>query len=501
LLGTIKLPDDPANQGLPYPYGFDIAPDGSFWVAQPNSGNVVHVDPSGHLIASYPVGFNPEWVAFSQVTGHVAVTASFFSGGLFDLDPSNGNVTFHTEPIFIPAGLNFTPSGDLWASDFIGTLTHLDRNYNVLQQFPVNGEPSDTQADANGNVWAALSYSFVTGQGAAFRYDASGNQQFDATISGVPVFQTVVGAEFPNAPAPPPPDLVDVYSFHLDANQSATAVIGDLSGGHAQFVLEDAAGDVLAQSNTGAANYDAGLNNFVARTSGTYYLVVTGDSGVHYELVVTRGADFATKPNNSLAQAQDITATRGDGQGGALGIVRNSLAAPITIAEGTDFLGSNCGCYPPDPNAAVGDGYVAEAVNAEFRVYDESGNLKLDESFYQFFFGLKPTSLTDPYVEYDAQAGRWYVTMLDLVTRKSSDFLFAVSNDSNPLGGFSLQQRIHIGDFDQLDFDKMGYNYDAVILEANDIQSTETIPVQFVAIDKAQLLTGNFVDYTYPVVS
>src|SRR5262249_48460680 len=78
-----------------------------------------------------------------------------------------------------------------------------------------------------------------------------------------------------------------------------------------------------------------------------------------------------------------------------------------------------------------------------------------------------------------------------------SDQLFAVSNDANPLDGFSLQERIHIGNGDLLDFDKMGYNADAIILESNDFKSDGTVPVQFIAIDKAQLLSGNFVDFTY----
>ncbi len=222
VLGTVKLPDDPADSGFYYPYGFDIASDGSFWVAQPNSGNVVHVTPTGGLIASYPVSPDPEMVAVSPLTGHVAVAdeSEFFSG-LFDLDPTTGNVSFFSEPIFLPAGLNFTPSGNLWAADIFGSLTQLDSNYNVLQQIFVNGEPNDTEADANGNIWATLPLSFTTFEGAAFRFDPTGNQQFNTTIQGTPIFQTVIGAEFPNAPALPPPDTTDVYSFHLNANQSA----------------------------------------------------------------------------------------------------------------------------------------------------------------------------------------------------------------------------------------------------------------------------------------
>src|SRR5262249_24240027 len=42
-LGTIPLPDNlPGNENIPYPFGFDIARDGSFWVAQESAGQVIH---------------------------------------------------------------------------------------------------------------------------------------------------------------------------------------------------------------------------------------------------------------------------------------------------------------------------------------------------------------------------------------------------------------------------------------------------------------------------
>src|SRR5262249_39698326 len=63
-LGTIPLPDDvPGSEVIPYPFGFDVAPDGSFWVAQESAGRVVHVDPGGHVQASFPVASNPMMVA------------------------------------------------------------------------------------------------------------------------------------------------------------------------------------------------------------------------------------------------------------------------------------------------------------------------------------------------------------------------------------------------------------------------------------------------------
>ena len=171
---------------------------------------------------------------------------------------------------------------------------------------------------------------------------------------------------------------------------------------------------MLGLSTPGATNYTAGLNNFVATDDATYYIQVTGDPGVQFNLVVTRGADFTTQPHTTLATAQDITATEQSGDnklGGALGYIQNPSGAVLgTTIEGIDFNGSNCGCLPPDTNAAVGNGFVAETVNVQFRVWDTSGNVLLDEPLSTLFAG---NTAGDPYVEYDSVANHWYVTGID----------------------------------------------------------------------------------------
>src|SRR5215467_5768422 len=53
--------------------------------------------------------------------------------------------------------------------------------------------------------------------------------------------------------------------------------------------------------------------------------------------------------------------------------------------DGIDFLGSNCGCLPPDTNAAVGNGFVAETVNIQFRVFNTGGTVLLDETLQTLF--------------------------------------------------------------------------------------------------------------------
>ena len=56
--------------------GFDVAPDGTFWVTQPNSGNIVHIDPMGKVIATYALnaGAIPIDAAFNPDNGLVYFT-------------------------------------------------------------------------------------------------------------------------------------------------------------------------------------------------------------------------------------------------------------------------------------------------------------------------------------------------------------------------------------------------------------------------------------------
>ena len=230
----------------------------------------------------------------------------------------------------------------------------------------------------------------------------------------------------------------------------------------------------------------------MAPNDGTYYVQITGDPGAKFDLVVTRGADFTTQPHNTPATAQDITATQQSGnskQGGALGSLQNPSGAFLgTTIEGIDFNGSNCGCLPPDTNAAVGNGFVAETVNVQFRVWDTSGNQLLDEPLSTLF---GQATAGDPFVLYDAVAGHWYVTGID--GADNSKELLAISNDANPLDGFSNVYAVPVAaSGDLTDFAKPGYNYDAIVIEANDFGDGHSVVT---TVDKAQAIAGNLVYY------
>src|SRR5262249_10636068 len=79
--------------------------------------------------------------------------------------------------------------------------------------------------------------------------------------------------------------------------------------------------------------------------------------------------------------------------------------------ESVTFLASNCGCLPPDTNAAVGNNFVVETVNLELRIFDKTTGAHLLDETLATLFGA-PTG-GDPYVLYDDLADRWYVSAFD----------------------------------------------------------------------------------------
>src|SRR5262249_52768457 len=139
---------------------------------------------------------------------------------------------------------------------------------------------------------------------------------------------------------------------------------------------------------------------------------------------------------------------------------------------------------------AVGGGYVMEAVNTTVRVWDTSGNV-LQTQNLGAFFNQPDNSGGDPYIVYDDLVNRWYVLALN---SSLSGVLLAVSNDAAALHGFSQQYFLNLGKF--IDFPKMGFNADAVVITGNDFTDPGT-PLQGISIDKSALLAGSLVDYTW----
>jgi hypothetical protein len=166
------------------------------------------------------------------------------------------------------------------------------------------------------------------------------------------------------------------------------------------------------------------------------------------------------------------------------------IGAGVTVGQsydGIDFLGSNCGCLPPDTSAAVGGNYVLETVNVQIRIFDKTtGAILLDEPFTTFFGAA---SGGDPYPVYDDIANRWYVSAFDSA---DTGLFLAVSNDANPLDGFKVYDLTNVGGFP--DYNKMGFNKDAIFISFNNFGNGGAAAT-IASIDKAAILGGTLTYY------
>ncbi len=114
-------------------------------------------------------------------------------------------------------------------------------------------------------------------------------------------------------------DSSDYYSLSLTAGQSIAVALKNLTGSGAAVSLQDANGNVLASSVAGATNFDQVINNFVASSTGTYYLAVTGASAATYSVSVTKNATLGVEANNSLSTAEPIVSAEVSGDQRVLG--------------------------------------------------------------------------------------------------------------------------------------------------------------------------------------
>jgi hypothetical protein len=352
-LGSIPLPDDQADLGYFYPFGFDVAPDGTLWVPQPNSGNVVQVDSTGALLASYNVGLQPQDASVGG-NGTVFISYSDFNTGMSEvlqLDPTTGNLTtFVPATEGSPVELNATADGGLWLGDVFDALKF--DNIGQLAQQIFEYPALDAQPDPSGGPWIAAFYNGLA------KYDASGNFLFRRfPVDGVVVGVAVAGIDSPD---PLPQLLADFYSFNLEAGQIATVVLALQEGSFAMAELQDAFGNVLAQGIASKAA-DCVLTDFVANVTGTYYIKVVGDA--EYSVVVTRNADFGAGGNSSIGAAQPLIAPDPSTPHRVIGYVASGnldfsggFASPVGLtANGT----------------ALFMGYVAQLTQGSF---DEAGS-------------------------------------------------------------------------------------------------------------------------------
>jgi extracellular elastinolytic metalloproteinase len=316
-LSTIDLPPD-SGPFLLHPFGFDVAKDGTLWVTQPNTGNIVHLTAAGTLIASYFLGGTPEDVAAG--TGGIAYVTEPNSG-VWRLDTATSTFTpFASGANFF---VNVTSNGDVVVSDYNGSVTRYDPSGSPLVSFGTFAT-ADAQNDPSNNYWSA---SF--NGGFLQKNDPSGAFLFQVPLNAPPLGVAVVGVD--GGPVPLAPfDSTDHYSFTLAAGQSASVVAESLNGLDVSVALVNSSGTTVAIGHGSATNIGALISDFVATAADTYYVKVTGAIGAQYNLVVTKNASFDSENNGDRDHAQGVVATP------ATGGNRVALGA-ITTASGRLF--------------------------------------------------------------------------------------------------------------------------------------------------------------------
>jgi hypothetical protein len=179
------------------------------------------------------------------------------------------------------------------------------------------------------------------------------------------------------------------------------------------------------------------------------------------------------------------------------------------IARSGDAL-----AQPPDTIAAAGPNAIIEIVNNGFvdaqseshldpiiRFSDKLGNTLADQSGLSFFssVGASP-NLFDPVVTYDELAGRFLVAVLDVDEASSRGFIdFAISNDSDPMHGFSEKHRFEVTELSSSnkslwgDFPRLGWNADAFVFTVNMFSFADGNfdHVQVISIVKSSVLDHN----------
>src|SRR6266446_2450358 len=188
---------------------------------------------------------------------------------------------------------------------------------------------------------------------------------------------------------------------------------------------------------------------------------------------VTRSRGRLLLPHSPLAPSHGADHIAGSGPG----------ISPRLVSTHASFPGLNTNdaggiVEPPDPIAAAGPTAIVEVVNSNIAFYDKTTGKSLSsEGLDSFFSRVDQVDVlfSDVYVTYDEQAGRFFVSTMDIdFFNLVSYFDFAVSNDANPLDGFTEMHQLdttevspRTGETLFTDFPRVGWNADAYVVSFN----------------------------------
>lgn len=152
-----------------------------------------------------------------------------------------------------------------------------------------------------------------------------------------------------------------------------------------------------------------------------------------------------------------------------------ALAQP-GFTLGSNFTGSSLfaqsGSVPPDTMGAIGPNHFVELINGRYRAYNRTGVEQQTSTLLSFFQTATGDNtlndVFDPRINFDKATGLWYAVAAAQRRSSGSSFVVAVSNTSNPTGGWTGRRvDADAGNTLWLDFPTVGYNGQSYVVSAN----------------------------------
>ncbi len=150
----------------------------------------------------------------------------------------------------------------------------------------------------------------------------------------------------------------------------------------------------------------------------------------------------------------------------------NLQLEPLLNFEGMDE-NTSMGVFPPDVNGEVGELYVVETINASWmQVFDKQSGEALSDpiSTATIWNALGTSSIGDPVIAYDREAGRWL--LIEIGNFVGNTILMAISEGEDPLGSWTAYELItpYFPDYPKLSI----WN-DSYIITTNEYEIPEAV--------------------------
>lgn len=163
--GAVQTPPkyDHDTSGFPLPYGIDIAPDGTVWVARLNAGDIARIDPASGVVTMIPTPFSGPRRLRCDADGNPWITG-FSSGLIARYDARTGR--FDTFPLPVQSETPYALNVDrqrhvVWVtgnqSDSLLRFDIATRTWTVYPLVRYRSFTRDIEIDADGSVYTTIS--------------------------------------------------------------------------------------------------------------------------------------------------------------------------------------------------------------------------------------------------------------------------------------------------------------------------------------------------------